>query len=345
MTRRPITINEVAKEAGVSVATVSRVIRDHPDVSEETRARTKAVIERLNYRPSALARALVSNRSNTLGLMVADIGNPFFSELAKSVEAAAYALGVRTILCNTSDDPDRELSYLDELFSSRVDGVIQASHYTNSPLIEAAMNNGVNVVAVNRPAFGVGIDSVVLDNRAGAKMATQHLIDLGHDRIAHIQGPSYSTNVPERRAGYEDALTENGIAFDKELVYEGSWEPDTPVDAVRHFLGLPDAPTAVFAADDMFAMVALGAFLEKGLEVPGDVSIVGFDGTAFANLPMLSITTIAQDIDYVGARAVGILMERVSAGMSQARGDGPVTTEILSPELVVRRSTGPRRAR
>lgn len=339
MSDRPVTINEVAREAGVSVATVSRVIRDHPDVSEKTRARTQEVIRRLHYRPSALARALVSNRSNTVGLMVADIGNPFFSQLAKSVESAAYALGVRTILCNTSDDPDRELSYLDELLSNRVDGVIQASHYIDSPLIKAAMDNGVNVIAVNRPAFGHGIDTVVLDNLAGARMATQHLIDLGHTRIAHIQGPDFSTNVPERRAGYEAALAANGIPFDDRLVFGGPWEHSTPVEAVHQFVRLQDPPTAVFAADDMFAMVAFGAFLEEGLSVPDDVSIVGFDGTAFANLSMLSLTTIAQDIDYVGSRAVEILIERKSSGLSQSAGSSPVINEVLPPQLVVRRST------
>lgn len=341
MSDKTVTIHTVAKEAGVSVATVSRVIRDHPDVSEKTRAKVQEVIKRLKYRPSAVARALVSNRSNTLGLMVADIDNPYFSQLAKSVEAAAYAVGIRTILCNTADDPDRELSYLDELLAHRVDGLIQASHYTDSPLIDTAMENEVNVVAVNRPVFGHQIDSVVLDNLAGAQMATQHLIDLGHTRIAHIEGPTYATNVPERRAGYDQALKKNALEIDDELIYLGSWNRSTPIAAVEEFMNLDNPPTAIFAADDMFAMVAYGAYLEKGLKVPDDVSIVGFDGTAIANLGMLNLTTISQDIDYVGTRAVEILVERKATGSIQAAGDTPVITEVLTPKLTVRRSTGP----
>lgn len=342
MSRKTVTIRTVAEEAGVSVTTVSRVIRGHPDVSEDTRTHVQQVIAKLKYRPSAVARTLVSNHSNTLGLMVADIDNPYYSQLAKAVEAASYARGVRTILCNTADDPDRELSYLDELLARRVDGIIQASHWFDSPLIDAATESSVNVVAVNRPvAVEKGIDEVIMDNLEGARQATEHLIDLGHERIAHIAGPPMATNHPPRRAGYEKALTDHGLEIDQELIYSGPAERLTPAEAVDAFIDMPSPPTAIFAADDMFAMSALGRYLEQGFRVPEDVSIVGFDGIALGHLGMLSLTTVAQDIDYVGTRAVDILVERSEAGKAQTDEDNEPIRETLAPQLIVRGSTAP----
>jgi LacI family transcriptional regulator len=329
-----VTITTVAERAGVSIATVSRVVRDHADVRDTTRERVLRVIDELGFRPSPLARALVSGRSNTLGLMVSDITNPFYPQLAKSIEREAAVPGLTVLICNTDDDPGVSRLCVRRMLDQRIGAIIHASVGEDEEDVLAVTRDETPVVFVNRRPRADDASFVVADNALGARRLTEHLLEQGHRRIGFIGGPPSASNAAERLDGFLAALRAFGLDSSR-FVSAGDFSAQTGrARANEWLLGPGPYPTAIIGVNDMVAVGAMETVLERGLRVPEDVAIAGFDDTQFAASPLIALTSVAQHIDEMGRIAVQVAL-RLASREGPRR---PVRTEI-EPELVVRRTS------
>jgi LacI family transcriptional regulator len=329
------TIREVAESAGVSYATVSHVINNTRLVSQETRNRVLAAMESLNYRPNALARSLRQGKTNTLGLVLPDSANPFFAEISRSIEDEAFKKGYSVFLCNTELDTQRELFYVDVLSKKQVDGIIFVAAGDQADSLEFLVGRNMPVVMVDRNVPNVEIDAVLTDNQLGGYLATRHLLELGHRRIACISGPSSITPSAERMIGYRKALEEAGIAYDERLILRGDYHAQSGMEITHSILKMNPRPTAIFALNDLMALGALRAAAEAGCSVPGDLAVVGYDDLEIARFANPPLTTIAQPKKEIGVQAIELLVDRIS---QKGR---PPSRLVLPPELIVRRSTQP----
>lgn len=327
------TIREVAESAGVSYATVSHVINNTRLVSQETRARVLAAMDALNYRPNALARSLRQGKTNTLGLVLPDSANPFFAEISRGIEDAAFKKGYSVFLCNTELDTQRELFYVDVLSKKQVDGIIFVAAGDQADSLDFLVSENMPVVMIDRDIPNVEVDAVLTDHELGGYLATRHLLELGHQRIACIAGPSSITPSAERITGYKKALNEAGLSYDEHLVLRGDYHAQSGMDSTHTILRMSPHPTAIFALNDLMALGALRAAAEAGYSVPKDLAIVGYDDLEIAHFMNPPLTTIAQPKKEIGAQAVNLLVERLS---HKSR---PHTRLVLPPELIIRRST------
>ncbi len=337
------TIRDVASHAGVSVATVSRVINNSPHkVHRATRQRVLRTVSRLGYHPNIVAQGLRRGTSRSIALIVPDISNPFFPAIARGVEDVARRHGYALLLGNTDGDAEREHAYLDILRKRWVDGVLFASAGGDDRHLRALRADGVPAVLIARDAADGAIDTVVVDSFAGMRLATSHLLRLGHRRIAYIGGPHALSVARERRRGYRQALCDFNVRPDPSLIVAGDFRVDGGRAAVRRLLARRRAFTAVVAANDLTAIGALEALRAAGRRIPDDVAVVGFDDIPFAAFVDPPLTTVAQPTYRLGALA----MERLLALMN---GEAVTARRIvLAPQLVVRRSCGadlPARAR
>lgn len=320
------TIADVAERAGVSTATVSRVLTGADGVRETTRRRVLDAVEELDYRPSAVARSLRRQATATLGLIVTDITNPFYPELVRGVEDEAQDQGCSVLLCNSTGDPDREAAYLDLMIERRVEALIVASGGLTLRHTERLVGFPVPVVLVNVESPDDRLPAVASDDRAGAQMAVAHLQDCGYGPIAHIAGPDTAGRPSGRLEGVLAAT--GGEA----LVVAGDGHFTGGRAATRKILAELGPPFGIFAHNDLSAVGALAALHVAGVEVPGEVGVVGFDDialSAYANPPL---TTVAQDKYAMGAWAV-------RAAQQQLNGRTPAGTHLLDVELVERGST------
>jgi LacI family transcriptional regulator len=329
------TIREVAESAGVSYATVSHVINNTRVVTQETRERVLAAMTSLNYRPNALARSLRQGKTNTMGLVLPDSANPFFAEISRSIEAEAFKKGYSVFLCNTELDTQRELFYVDVLSKKQVDGIIFVAAGDQADSLDFLLRQNMSVVMIDRDLPNVQVDAVLTDHQLGGFLATQHLIELGHERIACIAGPSSITPSAERIIGYRKALEQAGLPYAEELIMRGDYHPQSGMDIMHSILQMSPRPTAIFALNDLMALGALRAAAEAGCSIPNDLAIVGYDDLELARFTNPPLTTIAQPKKEIGARAVNLLVDRI------ARKGGPPSRVVLPPELIVRRSTQP----
>jgi len=329
------TIRQVAQHARVSVSTVSRVMRDHPDVSDETRQAVQQVIDSLGYRPSLLARGLILKRTNSLGLIVSDITNPFYPQLAKGLEEAASTRGWVVIMGNTESDSSRTERHVDAMLERGVDGIVFASVTTGDETVPRLVDANYPVVLVNRRLACVDTHYVVVDNVRGAELATTHLVELGHKRIAHITGPQYAANTVERRQGYALSLRNAGLEVSDDLVSAGDFSVRGGDGAMQRLLDLSEPPTAVFVTNDFMALGALEAIKAAGLRWPDDLAVVGFDDIALAGSSLIELSTVSGRIYEMGARAVGILLDLITEAPPQR-----AVQEVLEPKLIVRRTCG-----
>ncbi|HEY7736393.1 MAG TPA: LacI family DNA-binding transcriptional regulator [Candidatus Limnocylindrales bacterium] len=331
------TIRDVAARAGVSTATVSRVLAGIGTARPETREKVRAAARDLEYRPSAIARSLKLRSTRTLGLIVTDIENPYFPELVRAIENAARANGYAVLLGNASDDPEREAGYLDLLVERRVDGVIIAASGLGAHHRRWLANPPLPVVLVNTVAEGVPLPGVASDNRAGGRLAVEHLVSLGHRRIGHLTAAPRHVAAPERLAGARDGLVASGLSADVLPIAAGESEVAGGERAMRDLLtGSPDL-TAVFAYNDLMAIGAIRAIRSAGGRVPEDVSVVGFDDVDLAAYVDPPLTTIAQSTAEMGRWA----FERLARLLATPDGDGGDEVVRLPVRLVVRSSTGP----
>ena len=287
------TIREVAERAGVSYATVSHVINNTRVVSPETRQRVLAAMAELNYRPNALARSLRQGKTNTLGLVLPDSANPFFAEISRSIEDKAFNKGYSVFLCNTELDTERELFYVDVLSKKQVDGIIFVAAGDQTDSLDFLVREGMPVVMIDRNVPNVQVDAVLPDHRLGGFLATQHLLKLGHTRIACIAGPSSITPSAERITGYRNALEQANIPYDEKLVIRGDYHAQSGMDITSSILMMDPRPTAIFALNDLMALGALRAAAEAGCSVPKDLAVVGYDNLELSPYPNPPLTTIA----------------------------------------------------
>ncbi len=276
------TIYDVAEAAGVSIATVSHVLNDTRFVSEETRAKVFTAIQQLNYRPNSLARAMVRQETRTIGLIVPDNANPFFAELARGIENYGFAAGYSVLLCNSDRNAAKELAYLDMLISKRVDGVIYMTSDNAKERLQPLQEQHIPVVTFDRQYDNT--DTILLDNFQGGYDATQHLISLGHTRIACISGPDSSTRSNDRVLGYHAAMAGAGLQIEPALIRLSDWTFESGHDQAEMLFNLATPPTAIFACNDTVAIGSIAAAWGCGRTVPNDLSIIGFDKITWVHL-------------------------------------------------------------
>ena len=335
------TISDVARKAGVSTATVSRVMSGAVAARPQTRARVLAAVETLGYRPSAVARSLKLRTTRTLGLLVTDIQNPYYPDIVRAVEDAALERNLAVLLCNGADDPAREETYLDLLVDRRVDGIIIASSGLQERHGAWLARRSVPVVLVNWAAPDLALPAILGDNRAGGRLATEHLLSLGHRRIGHLSAPARNAAAAERLAGVVEALTAAGLDPAALTVVEGDGRVGGGERAALELLDRDPGITGIVCYNDLTAIGAVRAIRARGRRVPEDVSVVGYDDIALSSLVDPPLTTIAQRMPEMGRWAVerlGELIERNGSGADEPVRPPPV---ILPVELRVRASTAP----
>ena len=325
-------IRDVARTAGVSTATVSHVINNTRFVSEEVRVRVLAAVEQCGYYPNAHARGLASGRSRILGLVVSDISNPFFPELVKAIETAAFEQGYDVVLSNTNYDPDRTSHYVRRLIERKVAGVALMTSELDAALIDELARRDVCVVFLDLGEPGQHMSNLRVDYEAGIEEAVRHLVRLGHRRVTFVGGPAHLRSAARRFEAFRSSLARHLPGAPVE-VYDGDFKLDSGREAVRRMHADGGLPTAVLAANDMMALGAMAELRALGADVPRDVSVVGFDDIEFAALSQPALTTVCLPRSELGRRAVEALLETI--GHTEQRG---VEIEIPT-HLVVRGST------
>lgn len=332
----PVTRDDVARVARVSAATVSYVVNNGPrPVAPETRKRVLQAIERLGYKPNAIARNLRLRRSATIGLIVPDTHNPYFAEVARGVEQMASENDLTVILCHSDYKLERELHYVDVLRTERAAGVIWFPA-TNSPEPALQLDSyGMPLVVLDRTVSEVQAPAVIADNFLGGYLATKHLIELGHRLLSCITRPEDLHHSSERLRGFRAALVEHNIELDDSLITRGGFHLEDGRAAVERIMQHSSTPTAIFAYNDIMAIGALRAAYELRLKVPNDLSIVGFDDIPQAAFTCPALTTVSQPKNEMGRQGVALLVDMLH-GKEIDRGE----ISPLPVKLIVRESTG-----
>lgn len=330
------TMQDVAREAGVSINTVSRALNDKPDVNADTKKRILEIADRLDYVPNFLAKGLVTKNTRTIGVIVSDNANPFFARIIKGIEDCARGRGYNIILCNTDEDYEREQEAVRLLRQRRVDGFLITLTSTREKRthIWELKRLEIPFVLLNRHIDDLMTDYVITDNIYGGYVAVRHLIRSGHKRIGYISGPLEISSAKERLQGYKKALLESNVEFDNSLVRVSNLKMEDGYRVTQELLGLRDNPTAIFAYSDFLAIGALKAIEEADLNIPEDIALVGYDDIEFCEFLGVPLTTVRQPRYRIGQEGASILINRIERKSSE-----DLDQIILKPELVVRKST------
>lgn len=329
------TISDVARRAGASVSTVSRVLNGNDRVDPAVAARVKRVIKELNYRPNRTARGLRLRHNRVWALVISDIRTgPFFADVVRGVEDGAHEAGYAMFLCNADEDPAKEAGYLQLALAESVAGVILTPSGPATDLSSLA-EAGIHVVLTDRSLPGHQADTVVADNLSGSLQAVQHLVDNGYKRIACITGPLSATTGSERLMGYRLALQQSGIAVDESLIGVGDFREEGGRDAMRALLAMRQRPDAVFVCNNRMTAGALEVIQEVGLAVPAEVGVVGYDEVSWAPLLRTALTTVSQPAYDLGHESARLLLSRLE-GYS-----GAPRTVVLPTSLNIRASSVP----
>jgi LacI family transcriptional regulator len=333
----PVTIKDVARESGVNVSTVSRALNGEYGVHSTTREHVMTIAQRLGYRPNRVARGLVTGKSHTLGLVISDIRNPFFAEVARGAEDAAYRAGYDVVLCNSDLDPEKQLGYVQSLLEKRVDGILMNSVASlTRGQQQRLVGMGVPIVLLNRGAARHAFSTVSADNGAGGALAADYLWDLGHRRIAHLTGPRHHGNMTDRERGFVRALGAAGIPV-QPVVLHGKNNFAGGVELARKLLGEHGEITAIFAGSDAMAFGVMRALMDAGRRIPQDVSVVGFDNVEMASIAHPPLTTIHQPKYEIGQAAVEILLR-----MAQGKENQVAEHRLFGVHLIERESCAKR---
>ncbi|WP_308637572.1 LacI family DNA-binding transcriptional regulator [Paenibacillus silvisoli] len=330
------TIYDVAREAGVSIAAVSQVINGKGKISEERRAKITEVMEKLGYRPSVIAAALTGKKTYTLGLLVPDISNPFFAEIARAVEDRGDHHGYSLVICSTDNQDERVERYLTLLQQKSVDGIIIGTGIEDIKLLEPIRSKSIPVTMIARALPGESLQTVVVDDYEGGRLAARHLLGLGHTALAVLAEHPKVTSSQERIRGFRETVAEAGLSLPdyfvkssgRELVKDGKRN-------ASELLRYAERPTAIFCCNDLLAIGALQAASELGIHVPSELSVVGFDNTILAQVTVPALTTIAQPTERMGELAVDLILQK-NAGQPD---EPPPLRTVLAPELIVRQTT------
>jgi LacI family transcriptional regulator len=331
----PTTLADIARALGVSKMTVSRAINDHPEISPETRARILEAAQRMNYRPNQFARALTTNRSFLLGVVVPDLMHSYFAEICRGVESVAKPLGYQNLICSTDEDIANEESEIEALLP-RTDGLILASSASPSEtrFYRRLVRDRAKIVLIDRHLEGIKCPVVTTDDVKVGKLATEHLLSLGHRRVGHLKGTVAST-AAQRFEGYQQALAKWRVPFDAQLVRECGFAEADGYRATREWLTGGALPSAIFAANDPAAIGAMSAIAEAGLKIPEDVAIVGGGNIHYGDMLRVPLTTVAWSTSEMGQAAARLLIDMV-----EGKRGSKAQQVTVEPELVVRASCG-----
>ncbi len=336
-----VTIKDIARELGISPSTVSRALKDHPDISSKTKVAVNALAEKLNYQPNIVALNLRQKKTFTIGVVIPELVHFFFSTVISGIEDVAYQAGYSVILSQSNESYEREKTDIKALFNSRVDGMlISVSRETkNFEHIESVIAKGIPVVFYDRTYNSPMSSNVIVDDYIGAKEAVNHLIEQGYRKIAFLEGSPGLIISADRKRGYMDALKDHGLeqkeAFTQECV-TGSMEEGKR--ATKKLLSMPEPPDAIFAASDPLATGAMQSIKEKGLRIPQDVGVVGFSNWSYGSLIEPSLTTVDQPGFEMGQEAARLLIRQIELS-DKDQGDPVPETKILKTRLIVRDSS------
>lgn len=333
---KKLTIREIAQQANVSHTTVSRVLNDNPNVRPETRDRVLAVVRAHNFVPNPRARAFSSNKSRIIGLLINDISNPFFAELARGMEDKAFEHKYYVIICSTDEKLKKRQDYLQFLMRAGVDGLAFASVKENDRNTEKLKSGTLPVIMVNQVTRGGDFSHVVCDNRKGIRMLVDHLVGLGHSKIGIVCGPDDIYTGRERMEGYIDALKAHNLSINDRFVFRAEFSIETGYQGAKKILAdEADRPEAIIAGNDNIARGVLDAIRDEGLHVPKDVAVVGFDNSKFAGHSRVLLTTIDQKKYQMGSITAELLINMIEKGSSDY-----THRVVVEPNLVIRESCG-----
>lgn len=327
-----VTVADVARHCGVSTASVSRALSGADGVSTAVRERVITAAQALGYRPNTVARSLRTTRTQTFGLIVPDVVNPFFGELAWAVEEAAHQHGYSVILCNANEATERQDDYIELMLARRVDGLLLTPVLDESPALHAAARQGVPMVFVDRAVPSMEAPVVRADGRLAISKLVDHLAGLGHERIAVIAGPQQALTGRERLTAFQTAMQAHSLELPRELVRFGNFQAESGRRAAAQLLDLDERPTAVFAVDNLMALGAWQEMRRRGLRIGSDIAVAGFDDPPWFQLLDPPLTTVSQPVSKMAALAVEALVEAI--------GGGPADIHMLDCELVIRASCG-----
>jgi LacI family transcriptional regulator len=328
------TLHEVARKAGVSAMTVSRVVNGRGSVDSETRQRVEEAIQALDYVPNRIARGLISQKTQTIGIIVPDIVNPFFAPVVRGAESAARKAGYRILLCNSEGDLRLEREYIEDLVAHRVEGLLLAPASDRSQSsIQSLLRGGFPLVLIDRALPDADCDLIVSDNAHGARRLIEHLIAIGHREIAHVCDAEDTSTGRERLRGYREALEAARIPFQPELVIRTTVDRIGGYRAAQEILARDPLPTAIFAVNNMTAVGTMEALRERGLSVPKDMGLVCFDDVEHLAVLSPILTVIDQPAETFGSLGVQLLLERMT-GKANSR----PRRIILQTDLIVRQS-------
>lgn len=340
---KSVTIYDIAREANVSVATVSRVLNNTAPVKESTRKKIMDIIEKNQFQPNALARSLLKKETGTIAMILPDITNPFFPEVFWGAENKGRELGYTFFLCDSAGDYKRESEYLSILRERRVDGIIFLGgriNLANCPpnLVQEVvdLSRHLPIVLVNGHLANSGLHRIFTDEAKGAEMAVRHLIELGHRDIAFLGGLEYMSTTKVKIKAVRKVLKEHGLELPADRVMYGEFSIQAGKALMDQLLHSPRRPTAVLCVNDFTAVGAIKSATEHGLKIPDDISITGFDGTPLSEAVIPELTTVSQNTYELGKLAVETLHKLISGSKVKKR-------VVLEPRLIVRKSTGPRK--
>jgi DNA-binding LacI/PurR family transcriptional regulator len=325
-------LSDLARQLNISTATVSRAISRPEVVAPATRKRVLEVVHRSGYHMNGIARSLRTQSTRTIGIIVSDIRNPFSSSIVKSVEDVARVNGYTVLICNADETGQNEEVALQLFIERQVSGVIHCSAGANLDLLRVLQNKSIPLIDLDRRSGLENVDTVVLDNRLGAAIATRHLIERGHKRIAMISGPIHLSNARARFDGFRNALRSAKITIPDEYIEFGDFREQSGQAAAERLLALRRRPTAVVVANNEMTAGALLAIRQREIKIPRDLSLIGFDDARWAQYSDPPLTVISQPTDAMGKKAAELLLGRIG-------GNTELRTIVFKPELIVRRST------
>jgi LacI family transcriptional regulator len=329
------TIHDIARELKISASTVSRALNDNPRISLKTKEKIKVVAASLGYRPNTLASNLRNKKSNTIGIVVPLINRHFFSSVISGVEDIAYKAGYTVVISQSNDLATKEINIVQSMFSNRVDGlIISIAMQTNTfEHLKIFRKKHIPLVFFDRAVPEIETDKIVVDDFAGGFRVTQHLIDQGYQRIGHLAGPQNLMTYFDRKNGYKEALSKNGIQYDESLVIINTLTSDEGISAVQQLMKLSNPPDAIFCGNDTTALSAMIYLRDQGIRIPQDIGIVGFSNEPFSKVVSPSISTIAQPGFKMGQKAAELIIRQIETK------ERTYQTIVLPTELIIRESS------
>lgn len=331
-----VSVYDVAELAKVSQSTVSRVLNDYPYVKETTRNKVHAAINELGFSPDEIARSLANRKTNTIGLIVENISNPFYSETAHIILREARKYNYEVMMIDTDDDLESFDKAIATLVGKRVEGIIVASIRRDNRSINKFKDKKVPIILYNRKTEDVSnVNYIEVDNQLGAKMAVDYLIKMNHKRIAYISGPDIYSTFNDRLKGYRESMLVHDVKYDESLVYQGDMSTEKIFEFSMDLMQNKDYPSAFFASSDQIALIVMEAAVRSGKIIPKDISLIGFDDINIASNPFIDLSTISQKKDKMASLAVKGLIELID---SNKKGMKPTRVTLL-PELIIRNTT------